>query len=139
MYYDGVDQDCDGMSDYDQDGDGYDDVAYGGDDCDDTDSTTYGDDDGDGYLDCVDDCDDGDAKAPNPGGTEICGDGIDQDCDGSDLPCYTQLSLNTINGMVMSTLLLMITQCKTLELVVKVVRGFALPTGWEVALRCGWY
>lgn len=32
------------------------------------------------------DCDDGDA-AVNPGGTEICGDGIDQDCNGVDLSC----------------------------------------------------
>ena len=37
VYYDGVDQNCDGLSDYDADGDGQDAIAYGGADCDDTD------------------------------------------------------------------------------------------------------
>ncbi|MED5370132.1 MAG: hypothetical protein VX899_03875 [Myxococcota bacterium] len=41
------------------------------------------DDDG---LDCLSDCDDSDAAAGLPG-EEICGDGIDQDCDGADLEC----------------------------------------------------
>lgn len=34
-WYDGVDQDCSGTSDFDQDGDGQDSIAYGGEDCDD--------------------------------------------------------------------------------------------------------
>jgi hypothetical protein len=63
IWYDGVDQDCDGASDYDQDGDGYDSDGHGGLDCDDTDASV------------------------NPGAFDICGDGIDQDCDGVDRPC----------------------------------------------------
>ena len=53
VWYDGVDQDCDGNDD-DADEDGYAEA----DDCDDT-------------LDSI-----------NPGMEEICSDGIDQDCDG---------------------------------------------------------
>ena len=41
IWYDGIDQDCSGGSDYDQDGDGQDAVAYGGVDCDDTDASIY--------------------------------------------------------------------------------------------------
>ena len=38
VWYDGVNQDCRGSSDYDQDGDGYDSDLYGGVDCDDADA-----------------------------------------------------------------------------------------------------
>ena len=55
VWYDGVDQDCDG-NDTDADGDG----VPVDDDCDDTDATAL------------------------PGGTEVWYDGIDQDCDGND-------------------------------------------------------
>ena len=54
-WYDGVDSDCGGDSDYDADGDGYD----TGDDCDDTDSSV------------------------SPDATEVWYDGVDSDCDGA--------------------------------------------------------
>ncbi|MFH1467830.1 MAG: MopE-related protein [Pseudomonadota bacterium] len=57
IWYDGVDQDCDGASDYDQDGDGYESDDCGGDDCDDADAEV------------------------NPEAAESCN-GKDDDCDG---------------------------------------------------------
>jgi hypothetical protein len=105
-WYDGVDSDCEGNSDYDADEDGFDSEAEGkGEDCDDADAsvnpdatdTWYDgedtncdgaddyDQDGDGYL--VDgsiggdDCDDTNVEV-NLGAVERCDD-IDWDCDGN--------------------------------------------------------
>lgn len=64
-WYDGVDQDCDGLSDFDQDGDGFDDASGGGADCDDLDPLV------------------------SPAGTEIEGNDVDDDCDAgtTDMVC----------------------------------------------------
>ena len=105
-WYDGVDSDCDGASDYDVDGDGYDSDAYGGTDCEDSDAsvspdateTWYDgvDSDCDGLsdydvdLDGFDaelyggtDCDDDSAEI-NPDADEVYYDGVDDNCDPSD-------------------------------------------------------
>ena len=70
IYYDGIDQNCDGNSDYDADGDGYEAASY-------TDSS------GNTVEHTGDDCDDANAQI-NPNGADVASDGIDQDCDGSD-------------------------------------------------------
>jgi hypothetical protein len=61
VWYDDVDEHCDGGDDWDADGDGVHPAPLG------------------------DDCDDLHADA-HPGGVEVYGDGVDQDCDGLD-PC----------------------------------------------------
>ncbi len=72
QYYDGVDQNCDGMSDFDQDGDGFATNAYPdregtiGEDCADEDSVL-------GV----------DAGDINPDATDVWYDGVDQNCDGA--------------------------------------------------------
>ncbi|GEM_PF-2076295 len=87
---DGVDNDCDGLIDEDDAADA---------------STWYADQDGDGfgdgeiarnacqqpsgYLADDGDCDDDDA-ATRPGAEEICGDGIDNDCDGNAALCVVE-------------------------------------------------
>ena len=76
---DGIDEDCDGV-------DGNDSAAmYGASACGSVDS------DGDGFMDADSngntvDCDDEDA-AVNPSAEEVCGNGVDEDCDGVDDEC----------------------------------------------------
>jgi len=52
---------------------------------------TFDDSDGDGFVDNCGDCDFSAVTGPSayPGAPETCGDGIDQDCDGSDLDLTT--------------------------------------------------
>ncbi|MFH1466274.1 MAG: MopE-related protein [Pseudomonadota bacterium] len=59
IWYDGIDSDCDGASDYDADGDGFDSAEYEG-----------------------EDCDDGDPEV-NPEAEDAWYDGVDSDCDGA--------------------------------------------------------
>ena len=96
-YCDGVDTDCDGVVDEDDAVDA---------------ATWYADGDGDGYGDpaatavaCARptgfvsddaDCDDGAADV-HPGMAEVCGDGIDQDCDGvDDTACTVDLYVDDL-------------------------------------------
>jgi hypothetical protein len=103
-FYDGVDGDCAGDSDYDADGDGAEHSAFGGTDCDDGDSAVYPgapdawydgvdsdcvgdsdyDADGDGYESDSHggiDCDDGNSSI-YPGAADTWYDGVDSDCAG---------------------------------------------------------
>ena len=53
VWYNGVDENCDGLSDFDQDGDGSDSANFGGTDCNDLDSSLDGlDVDDDGVTTC---------------------------------------------------------------------------------------
>jgi hypothetical protein len=104
IWYDGIDEDCDGADDYDADGDGDTAIAWGGTDCDDTDPSINPaareiwydgkdencdgandfDADGDGDRPLRwggTDCDDTDPLV-HPGVAETFYDGVDQDCDG---------------------------------------------------------
>jgi len=110
-----LDEDCDDLVDEDApdlDGDGYDacedcdderdDVFPEGDelcdgldgDCDGVVPDDEADADGDGVRPCGGDCDDTEPTAL-PGGEEVCGDGIDQDCEDGDLLCGGTITLGT--------------------------------------------
>jgi len=73
-WYDGVDADCDGSSDYDADADSYASDSFGG-----------------------EDCDDGDASI-NPDAYDIPEDGVDQDCDGTDASTDDGATFDTGSG-----------------------------------------
>jgi hypothetical protein len=81
---DGIDNNCDGRIDedaplfyLDADGDGYGNPQI---------STSRCEGEIDGYVENNEDCNDNDPSI-HPYANEICDDGIDQDCSGSDLPC----------------------------------------------------
>jgi len=67
------------------------------------DSVNDFDDDGDGYSEVEGDCDDNDAGI-NPDAVDICGDGIDQDCSGSDLMCEDEDDDNWLEGCFINVL-----------------------------------
>jgi hypothetical protein len=71
-WYDGVDSDCAGDSDYDADGDGFDHDGYGGTDCDDT------------------------SARVRPTALDVPDDGVDGDCDGADTTGYTLLDIDDL-------------------------------------------
>ncbi len=54
------------------------------------------DNDGDGYTVAQGDCNDNNSSI-HPGAVDICGDGIDQDCTGSDCPIQTDAFLDVKN------------------------------------------
>ena len=68
-FYDGINSNCDTLSDYDQDGDGFDSAEYGGSDCNDIDPTI------------------------NSFEFDIPADGVDQDCNGFET-CYLDNDLD---------------------------------------------
>ena len=75
IWYDGVDQNCDGASDYDKDADGYLSSDHGGDDCDDDNEDTH------------------------PSIPDICSDGVDNNCDGeADICTQNAVLLGTEQG-----------------------------------------
>ncbi len=141
-WYDGIDEDCDGRSDYDADADGEDALGFGGEDCDDdnplirpgrtedcsdgvdtncdgelgslvwpdADGDGYGDPEGEpvegcrpggGYVDNTEDCDDRTAEV-TPGGVEVCGNGVDDNCARGDRDCGTGQSgsLSEADGLL---------------------------------------
>lgn len=80
--YDGLDNNCDGSNDDDFDQDGYEATERGGTDCNDFDAEIVPlDTDGDGFSPCTGDCDETD-KNRNPLTVPICGNDIDDNCDG---------------------------------------------------------
>ena len=77
IWYDGVDQNCDGLNDFDKDGDGTDAAAYGGDDCWDDPESVPAD------QTAINGFPQPGAADVNPRAPDPYYDGVDQDCNGS--------------------------------------------------------
>ena len=102
----GIDNDCDGLAD---DADPDVDLSSGATWNVDADGDGYGDPDltgiscalGGGFTDDATDCDDGDSSV-NPGATEICNDGVDNDCSGDAPGCELsgEVGLSTSGNML---------------------------------------
>ena len=78
IWYDGVDQNCDGLDDFDKDGDGFRSAAYEGDDCWDDPELVPAD------MAAINGFAQPAAADVLPGGVDPFYDGVDQDCDGAD-------------------------------------------------------
>ena len=66
-------------------------------------ATSQPDNDGDGFTGNQEDCNDNDATT-YPGANEICGDGIDQDCDGEDKQCIVfDIKANGSDGPIIKS------------------------------------
>ena len=59
--------------------------------------------DGDGYAPCEGDCDDSDLRTPRR--AEVCGDSIDNDCDGATTPYLMGTALRAVPGWIAMTTL----------------------------------
>ncbi|MBX2801668.1 MAG: FG-GAP repeat protein [Myxococcales bacterium] len=93
--YDNVDSNCDGWNDNDFDRDGFEARGQGGNDCDDFDPLIVPlDFDGDGFTPCTGDCDESDPLR-NAGAEPICGNGIEDNCDGVSDCTYVGVGLVT--------------------------------------------
>ncbi|MEE2750492.1 MAG: MopE-related protein [Myxococcota bacterium] len=102
-WYDGVDSDCGGGSDYDADGDGYDSNQHSGEDCDDANASSTilsTDADCDGTL-SADDCDDSDDTSTTVAADADCDGTITaEDCDDGDSASTTVATDGDCDGIL---------------------------------------